>query len=484
MTAPRRTYFPESSRPRREADCIARAAYVAALAKIGDRPKAEILRSLYPDDEITCAIVTRAATTPADTRGTGWAAEFGSTVVIDFVASLKPISAAARLVDAGGRVSMAGVNTVLIPRRTTALPDASLAWVEQGAPAAIKQYSFSAASMGPPKKLEIGSALTREMLVHGGEAVVRTTLVEDTAATLDATMFGTDAATNAAPTGLLNGVTPINATAGGGDTAMLTDLENLGGAIGTAGGTEPMYFAHPAQAESARLRLGRYNDVVVYPTLGLPLKSIAAIDARAFVSGFGSEPEIEASMETAVHFADSSPQPIVSSGSVVAAPVYSAWQADMVVLKCRLTCAWLMRQANLIAVVNNATWGRADMTDDDDLIVLARQREADGRDDALDQYRLKAAERQERVTKDARPLDIVYKTHDDGLSEWADWFDAQFDRAVRERLIDSVGEAMAQSRADTRNEFKEMLHKLAVEVAELRGELRALCSKRRPSDAT
>jgi hypothetical protein len=338
-------------------DHLIKAAYAAAVHAAephAARSPVARARSLYPNDDTVVSLLTRTTRPPADTTTTGWATELSNAVVSDFVASLAPLSGASQLISAGSLVSLDGIDTLAFPRRS-GLPSNAVAWVAEGAPHAVKNYALTASTLGPTHKLAIGAALTREAVTFAdGEKVVRQLLREDAAASLDAAVFGTAAADTTRPAGLLNGVTPITATTGGGEAAMLGDFEKLAKAIAVGGGNEVTFFAGLAQATSARLRLGRDRAVNIWPTTGLAAGTIVAVDPNAFASAFGPEPRIEASKEATVHFEDTAPLNITTAA--VAATVRSAWQMDLVVLRLTLYASWIMRAPDLVQVINSATW--------------------------------------------------------------------------------------------------------------------------------
>jgi len=317
---------------------------------------ARLCKELWPDDQTTPALVTRTASAPTTTSATA----ISPTVVGDFIASLADYSAAVKLAQRGVQVSLAGVNSVLIPRRQGGVPSESVAWVGEGNPIPLKNFILDDITHGPMKKLAVMSALTRETVVHAsGQEVVATLLREDVAASLDASVFSNAAATADRPAGLLNGVTAINGATGGTEAAMFADLEALAAEIADAGGTSIVFVAHPRQAFSAALRLGRNSTITILPSAGLAAGQIMAIDPSAFAVSFGSEPRIDASNETAVHFEDTTPLAIgtVGTPNTIAAPTRSAWQQDLIILRCILDATWSLRHAGLVAVVNGATWG-------------------------------------------------------------------------------------------------------------------------------
>ena len=68
-------------------------------------------------------------------------------------------------------------------------------------------------------------------------------------------LFSADAATDAAPSGLLAGIAALPATTGGGDAAMIGDLDKIAAAIAPFT-TGLVFVAHPQQASYLSLRRG------------------------------------------------------------------------------------------------------------------------------------------------------------------------------------------------------------------------------------
>jgi hypothetical protein len=146
------------------------------------------------------------------------------------------------------------------------------------------------------------------------------------------------------------------------------------------------------------------------------------------------------------------------------------------------------------------------MATDDELIERARRRVAMGSDDAIDHHRLRAAERRERVIrKDMHATDTVFVTNDDALVEdqtvregyiYQDLADAltvmgdglrnQF-RAENETITKNLA-AMIHDFLQRQSEENNRLRALENELAELRGQVKALTAERsriwRPGDAT
>src|SRR5262249_44490665 len=83
------------------------------------------------------------------------------------------------------------------------------------------------------------------------------------------------------------------------------------------------------------------------------------------------------------------------------------------------------------------------------------------------------------VGTDTQP--VVTDTQPDTWSaeeRWNDWARRNVMQVFQDTLLDDIGDAIGMSRVDMRNEFTALIHKLELEVAELRGELKALRSIR------
>ena len=170
---------------------------------------------------------------------------------------------------------------------------------------------------------------------------------------IDGILLSSSAATAAAPAGILNGVTPLTATAGGGLAALLGDMKLLTAAIAPA--LRPVLIVGPLQAASLGLLAPNSGlTVLISPTM--TAGTVIAIDAAAFVSGMGV-PAFRASPHVTLHM-DSVPSALSAVGAppTVAAPMRSAFQSDVTALRTLLPIDWALRRTGAVAVVNSATW--------------------------------------------------------------------------------------------------------------------------------
>jgi hypothetical protein len=280
---------------------------------------------MFGDD--TLQIVLRAATSPASTTGTEWADVLAAAMVSDFVQSIASVSAEAALIERGTRVSLDGVGSVRVPGRTTN-PQVAAQWVGEGFAAPLKMVPLVPGPTLKQNKLVTLTSFTREQVDSSNiEVFVRTALSEALALSLDAKMFSADAASSVAPAGLLAGVAPLAATAGGGVNAMAGDIKALAAALAVAGaGAAPVIVAAVGEAMSLKLTAGPQFDVPVLASSPLPSGTVIMVEASSFVSGFGATPEFMTSKATMIHEADPA-APLVDGGTM-AAPVRSLFQTQ------------------------------------------------------------------------------------------------------------------------------------------------------------
>jgi hypothetical protein len=300
MNTPRPFLPSDRAARNRPPGAFERAAYVLALhAAAREFQSPELLaKSLFGKDDAIVPLV-RAVTSPATTTSNTWAGDLAAAGAVgDFVASLAPLSAAARLISAGLSVSLAGVNTMGIPRRSGGVASSDVSWTAQGAPIAVRQIVFDNVSLGPMHKLATIAGLSHEVVAQAdGERLVGLMLREDVAASLDASIFSTSVGTADRPPGLLAGLTTLGATStvSGTESAMLGDLEKLAGAVISAGGSgNIVYVASPKQYASAVLRLGSDRRVTIWPSAALAAGVVVAIEPLAFVSAISPQPKLEA----------------------------------------------------------------------------------------------------------------------------------------------------------------------------------------------
>lgn len=325
-------------------DVFVRAAASATLEafqdKAGDR-----LRARYEGDAATMTLC-RAATSSGTIALHGALAQ---TAVADFVTGLAPSSAGAALIASG--MTLDGMNHVGLSVPGIA-QHPTLAFVAEGAPIPFASFPFSAGTL-LPHKIAGAVAYTRSLARHSGfEDAVRLTLNEALGLSLDAVLFGTAAGSTTAPAGLLNGITPITAEAGGDEAAMIADLTALGAAVAPVAGDQITFVVAPRQAVKIALKGPKPFPYELRASAALADGTVIAVASGLLASWVDETPEFQTSAEGLFHMSDD-PLPIVAG--VTADPVRSAWQTDCLVLRVILGISWTPRTTGGVAFVASAS---------------------------------------------------------------------------------------------------------------------------------
>jgi hypothetical protein len=320
---------------------------------------ARLMRSAYPDDRVARELITRAASTPAMTTVSGWADTLAHTVVRDVLISLGPASAGSELLQMGTVLDWGNSAKINVPGVIADKSNAS--FVGQGSPIPVRTLTTAAVSLTPSKFATI-FYLTREQIdSSSAEALVRLVMTDSLAIALDAALFDAQAATTDRPAGLLNGISAITATTGGGSTALLQDLGLLINAVSpvSAGlpssGLNVCLICDSGTAVKLKYLAGPNFDLPVLATNGIAAKTIICIALNALISAVEPLPRVQASRDAASHL-HTVPAEIVTSGGVVATPIKTAFQTDTVAIKFVANVAWGLRLANAIAFIQNITW--------------------------------------------------------------------------------------------------------------------------------
>jgi HK97 family phage prohead protease len=361
-------------------DFFVRAGAIQLVAHRERKPLDEIRRMIYGDDEATKAVLewqTKAASAPAMTTVVGWAAELVQQIVIDFMATLSPKSVFPRLSGAGLTLTFGRNGKIIIPTRSRT-PTIAGSFVGEGLPIPVRQGAFTSQTL-TPKKMAVITTWTKELDEHSVPAIeglMRDAIQVDTAVSLDSVLLDTNAATVVRPPGILNGVSGLTPTAGGGFNALVGDIKQLTNALlaGTLGNIRnPVWLMNPAQVNSIGLVAAPgagvfpFRDEIARGTLGgwpvidsgtVPINTVIVVDAADFVSVSGDAPRFEISDQATLHMEDTSPTDISTSGTpaVVAYPAKSMFQTDMLALRLILPVNWCLRRTGVVAWVAGVTW--------------------------------------------------------------------------------------------------------------------------------
>ena len=361
-------------------DYLVRAAVVAYHAKTTSRLADDSRRILYGDDEHTreaCNIFLRAASAPAMTTVTGWAAELVQQIYADYMALLMPKAILPRLAAKGLGLNFGTAGRIIIPTRSRT-PTIAGSFVGEGQAIPVRQGAFTTQTL-TPKKMAVITTWTREMQDHSAPAIeglLREAVQEDTSVAVDTVLIDANAATVIRPAGLLNGVAATTATAGGGLAALIGDIKALISALtaSTLGNIrEPAWLMNPSDVLSASLSQGvntgvfpfrdevlnnkSLNTIPIIDSATVATKTMILTDAADFVVVGGDAPRLEISDVATLHMEDTTPLDLVGgSPAVVAAPQRSLFQTDSLALRMVMPLNWSQRRAGTIAWTQNVTW--------------------------------------------------------------------------------------------------------------------------------
>jgi HK97 family phage prohead protease len=379
-TPARATVFAAPAAPEpKPLDLMVRAGVVMLRAKVFQRTVEDECRRSYGDHEPTMRTVewmVRAASAPAMTNVPGWAQELVTQIQGPYMDLLYPKSVYPRLAAMGMALDFGRAGRIVIPTRS-ATPTIAGSFVGEGQPIPVRQGHFTSVTL-TPKKLAVISSYTKEMedfSTPAIETLLRDAIQNDTAISLDSVLLDANPATTVRPPGILNGVTPLTATAGGGFTAIIGDIKQMTNALltPTRGNVRnPVWLLNPIQVNSLmltvapntgvfmfaeELKAGRLNGMAVIDSGTVPPGSMTLLDAADFVAVGAEAPRFELSDQATLHFEDTNPSQIGTVGTppVVAAPVQSLWQTDSLALRLIMRINWQIRRP-VVANIAAVTW--------------------------------------------------------------------------------------------------------------------------------
>ncbi|MDE5461155.1 hypothetical protein [Bradyrhizobium sp. CSS354] len=280
------------------------------------------------------------------------AADFpGDTVAA--LMTLAPESALAEILALAVKVDLSGVSQFSFP-----LPGSfsSAVFVEEGFPIPVGQGVFEGLLIGPIRKVAMIGALSNELENYSAPvaSVVISHVIKIAVGDGGAkVLLSADAATAAAPAGLLNGVAPLAAGA-----SISDDLTALISAIAGAGiDTKNVAFiAAPEQALALQTQPWPNFKHKVIEAKTLAAGTIIAIAPDGFVVAGEGVPVIETSKSTVLHMAEPAEQ-IATPGApaTIAAPVVSMFQTDSFALKCIARLTW-SAAPGAVAWIDSVAW--------------------------------------------------------------------------------------------------------------------------------
>ena len=300
MNRPLRPLVPEDLHRRSSFETLVRATTAFLRAHIRKIEPERAFKQMYSDDRIGL-MVLRAATAPATTTNANWAGPIAHATVSQTVVEMASVSAAASLIAAGMRLNFDRFATIHAPGRLVDGSDAGT-WVAEGAPVSVRVQRITAGTTLSPCKLVVINAATREQIESSNiEEVSRRLLLESMAWALDVAVFGSQAAGNS-PAGILNDLTGLTPTTGGGVAAVESDLRALTAALVSAGaGRAPALILNPTQAVTLSLLAGPHFDMPIWRSNAIANGTVVMVEPISFVSAFAPTPEFEISSEGVPH---------------------------------------------------------------------------------------------------------------------------------------------------------------------------------------
>ena len=119
--------------------------------------------------------------------------------------------------------------------------------------------------------------------------------------------------------------------------------------------SDVVFIAAPRQAMALRIKPSPLFDSPVIMAAALPDKTLIACAPGGIYYGYDGGAEVDSSREAVIHMEDTTPLPLIGSTGTVAAPQRSAFQTDVIFLRCRARCAWVA-YPGAVQVVQGVNW--------------------------------------------------------------------------------------------------------------------------------
>jgi hypothetical protein len=294
-------------------------------------------------------ILEKAATAPAQTTVTGWAAELSIAVVPSFIMSIQRRSAWAGILTRCPQVSLLGHGVANVPVAGAA-PPAMV--VGEGSAIPVRKGAFSPLTLATFKLAAI-STFTQELAMSSNiEGALSAILSQSISDGLDAVAFG------ASGTGsIVSGATTIApSTATPIENAMRKDFQALLAAL-TGPSPDVTFVMSPPRAllASSWLMPGAFPYAIAAST-AVNATSVIAVDPQGVAAALAAEPKIVLSESAAIH-EDDAPGALSATGSpnVVSAPMRGLFQSDTIGMRTILHTGWIAR-SGAVSVVTSVTW--------------------------------------------------------------------------------------------------------------------------------
>jgi hypothetical protein len=342
--------------PATRALSISRAILALARDHGVDGPVENCRRS-WPDDAVALGYVTRAAVVPSSLATVSTFSRTQIDIAVDILGTGSAFAAAVRdatRVDFGRN---AAVFVHGLVRDGTAF-----GFTAEGSPLRVVQDDVSGGvTLTAGKRCGMIFTLTRELIeFSNAETLIRALIAENFGAGLDSIFFGTAAAVSTIqPAGIRYNVSGLTATTSGGTNAMETDLAMLGGAVASIGNGRVVYVAAAKEYLKIKARLPLFN-LPLYASAGLADGVVLCFAPSALAISSSDRPlRLDISNQAVLHMEDTSPQPLVTTGGVVSAPIRSVFQTDSKALRLVLDdidWSWRSAASSCISWTSSVSW--------------------------------------------------------------------------------------------------------------------------------
>jgi hypothetical protein len=306
---------------------------------------ADVVTEMWPNDLPLAQMLTRAASNPAMTSVTGWAAELVQKIVVDTLDALGAASTAADLLKQSLVLNWDGAGAISAPGFVASA--ANSGFVAEGQPIPVRQLAEAPAQLQPYKLATI-AALTREMVESSNaEALIGDTLVRSCALALDAVFFDANPATAARPPGVRNGIVALGAS---NNTdffeAFAEDVGSLIDAVAPVGGKGPyILITGPGRAAMIATHYVSFRDESQFDVMASNAvgNDLLVVAPKALVAALSPEPDVEtANAGTLVM--DTAPGAAGTMG-----PEKEMFQTDSLAIKVRWPVTWALRDPRAVA---------------------------------------------------------------------------------------------------------------------------------------
>lgn len=353
-------------------DLLIRRAVVHGQAIHTGRGIDQVLEQRYPNrDEATEVAVMKRADAPIATTGTsGFVSQLVQSTWADYMGALTGMSVYPGLRSRGRAVSFDAAGTAYLPQRTGSGANGS--FFAEGSPIRVGRVTVAAPTF-TSRKMGVIIPFTREAAKRSTpdlEGVLRTAILEDTAATLDPLLLDATAGDTIRPAGLIYNIAAAASGYGGGDhVAVKEDFKNLLQPFidaKAAGGITVVM--NPAQGLAISMMDGPTNNanwfqpirdrVTIIESEHATAGRLIALRNSDFATALGDMPEFEMSNQATIHMEDTTPLEIVESGSpdVVAAPVRSFWQTDSMGIRMVMDISWTMARSGVVHWIDGTSY--------------------------------------------------------------------------------------------------------------------------------